>query len=127
MAHFAHIDSKGYVDSVIVVEPEQIELGEFGNPSEWIQTSYNTFEGEHIDPVTKEKMKDNALRGNYAGVGDFYNKELDAFVPPKPHTGWQFNSEKCKWLPPIECPNPKLNYRWHDEKSDWILTEDEQA
>jgi hypothetical protein len=42
MAHFAHVNSDGIVDQVIVIEADVLASGHWGNPSEWIQTSYNT-------------------------------------------------------------------------------------
>jgi hypothetical protein len=42
MAHFARIDKNNIVTEVIVVEQEVINSGVFGEPEQWVQTSYNT-------------------------------------------------------------------------------------
>ncbi len=79
MAHFARIEN-GFVREVIVVSNdviidqdgiEQEQLGVdfckslYGQDTEWVQTSYN-----------------GSFRGKYAGVGDTYDKGLNAFVSP---------------------------------------------
>ena len=67
MAHFAHIDENNIVTEVLVVPDEQEHRGqeylnELGLEGRWIQTSYN----------------DN-IRGSYAGIGDYYNEDIDMF------------------------------------------------
>jgi len=47
MAHFAKVEN-GIVTQVIVAEQEFIDSGAVGDPTTWIQTSYNTRNGEHI-------------------------------------------------------------------------------
>lgn len=74
MAHFAKVEN-GIVTNIIVAEQEVIDTGDFGDPSLWIQTSYNTLNGEHPE--------NRPLRGTYAGIGYSYDKELDIFVPPE--------------------------------------------
>ena len=49
MSHFAEIDSDNIVQRVIVISQENIDTGNWGNPSNWIQTSYNTRGGKHYD------------------------------------------------------------------------------
>ena len=76
MAHFAELDDKNYVLRVVVVDNDDL-LDENGQESEakgiarcqelfggkWVQTSYNA-----------------NFRFKYAGVGDYYDEELDRFV-----------------------------------------------
>ena len=124
MAHFAHINEDSYVDSVIVVEPEQIARGEFGDPKDWVQTSYNTFAGRHTDPVTNVKSENKALRKNFAGLGDFYDKAKDAFTPPKAHKGWVLDEETCQWVAPQSVPDKSKSYRWDDATEAWALIEE---
>ena len=48
MSHFAEISgSNNIVTNVIVAEQKFIDSGAIGNPSKWIQTSYNTRGGVH--------------------------------------------------------------------------------
>lgn len=82
MAHFAKIENDKVV-SVIVAEQEFIDyINTLNNElsGEWIQTSYNTFGGIHLEGGTP-------LRGNFAGIGMIYNRELDAFIHEKPIDG----------------------------------------
>ena len=72
MAHFAQIDSNNIVTQVLVIDQETVNTGLFGEPSSFIQTSYNTLGNEHKNGGTP-------LRGNYAGVGYTYDKEHDVF------------------------------------------------
>ena len=76
MAHFAKVVN-GIVEQVIVAEQEFINNFVDSSPGEWIQTSYNTFAGEH-------KLGGTPLRKNYAGIGDTYDKTRDAFYAPQP-------------------------------------------
>ena len=72
MSHFAEIDSDNIVQRVIVISQENIDTGNWGNPSSWIQTSYNTHGGKHYD---QQRVEDSgvALRYNYAGIGYTYD------------------------------------------------------
>lgn len=85
MAHYAQVID-GVVTNVIVADQEFIDT--MPNPSEWIQTSYNTQAGEH-------KAGGTPLRYNYAGIGYFYDKDADAFYAPKP---------------PVDPENPDVDY-----------------
>ena len=46
MAHYAKVND-GIVQRVIVAEPEFFDTFIDDTPGSWIQTSYNTFGGEH--------------------------------------------------------------------------------
>ena len=50
MAHYAKIEN-GIVTQVIVAEQDFIDSGVAGDPSTWIQTSYNTHAGVHAGCV----------------------------------------------------------------------------
>ena len=76
MAHFAKVEN-GLVIDVIVAEQEFINSGAVGDPSSWVQTSYNTYAGVH-------KLGGIPLRKNYAGIGYTYDAQRDAFIPPNP-------------------------------------------
>jgi len=98
MAHFARIDKNNIVKSIHVVDNDNL-LNEEGIEEEnfgiaylnkvhgvgftWMQTSYN-----------------NNFRKNYAGIGFSYDKERDAFIPPKPYESWILNEDTYQWDPP---------------------------
>lgn len=91
MAHFAKVVN-GIVTQVILADPEFFDTFIDSSPGEWIQTSYNTQGGVHLLGKTP-------LRKNFAGVGFTYDKEKDAFIPPKPVDSWVLDEETCLWKP----------------------------
>jgi len=110
MAHFAKVNN-GIVVQVIVAEPEFFETFGDTSPGEWIQTSYNTIGGVHTQGGTP-------LRKNYAGIGFAYDKDKDAFIPPKPFDSWLLNEETCLWEAPT--PKPEGIYFWDETKKEWV-------
>jgi hypothetical protein len=128
MAHFALVED-GIVMNVIVAEQEVIDSGVFGNPSDFIQTSYNTFGGVHYDNETKQPDGGIALRKNYAIVGGVYDKERDAFYEQKPYPSWILNEETCHWEAPIPYPNESSTklYRWDEANLEWYLAFDKET
>ena len=99
MAHFAQIDENNIVTRVLVIEQDMVDTGLWGDPSTFIQTSFNTRKGKHItggDP----------LRKNYAGIGYYYDSVRDAFIYPKPedweddeyYYTYNFDEDSCSWI-----------------------------
>ena len=91
MSHFAYVNPYTHlVEKVIVIEEDMIETGEFGDPKNFIQCSYN---GE--------------FRGCYPGVGYHYldrsiNSDItlkDCFIPPCPTPGYFFHEKTWNWHP----------------------------
>lgn len=120
MAHFAKVVD-GKVTEIIVAEMEFFETFVDTSPGEWIQTSYNTKGGIHYDLETNLPSKDQskALRKNYAGFGYLYDKDLDAFIPPKMYESWTLNKETCLWEPPVDYPTDDKLYSWNEEQQKW--------
>lgn len=83
MSHFAQIDENNIVVQVIVAEQNFINSGAVGDPTKWIQTSYNTRDGVHYDPVTGLPDGGVPLRYTYAGIGYTYDPVRDIFVAPQ--------------------------------------------
>jgi len=113
MSHFAKIENN-IVTQVIVAEQDVIDSGLFGSPSAWVQTSYNTYGGEH-------RLGGTPLRKNYAGVGYTYDSERDAFIPPQPYNSWKLDEATCLWKAPKAMPKAKANtiYSWNEETLSW--------
>jgi len=111
MAHFAKI-LNGIVTQVIVAEPEFFDTFVDSSPGEWIQTSYNTYGGQHPEG--------RPLRKNFAGIGFIYDRERDAFIEPKPFDSWVLNEETCQWNAPVDYPSDGKEYIWNDEQVNWI-------
>lgn len=91
MAHFAKVRD-GIVVEVIVAEPEFFNSFVDSSPGQWIQTSYNTHAGAHLNGGEP-------LRKNFAGIGFSYDPERDAFIPPKPDGAFVLNESTCSWEP----------------------------
>lgn len=104
MAHYARV-LNGFVTHVIVADQDFINSGAVGDPSEWIQTSYNTRGGIHYG---EDGNPDGgiALRKNYASIGYMYLQNLDAFVPPKPFAiggvDWTLDENTGLWTHPTQ-------------------------
>jgi hypothetical protein len=111
MAHFAKIEN-GVVTQVIVAEQDVIDSGLFGNPSSWVQTSYNTYGGQHPEG--------RPLRKNYAGIGFTYDATRDAFIPPKPYASWLLNEDTCLWSAPVARPTNDKIYTWDEATLSWV-------
>ena len=123
MAHYAELDSNNVVKQVIVVSNADTSTAQ-GEEKEsigiafcerllggtWVKTSYNA-----------------KIRKNYAGIGFTYDKDRDAFIPPKPYASWVLNETTCLWNAPVAYPTdigtteePK-RYSWNEETIGWDL------
>ena len=112
MSHFAKVEN-GVVTQVIVIEQDVLNTGHWGDPSLWVQTSYNTQGGVHAQGGTP-------LRKNYAGIGYTYDSVRDAFIPPSPFPSWVLDEETCLWGAPIAMPNDGKRYQWRESTTSWV-------
>ena len=144
MAHFAKIDENNLVLAVSTLDDKDM-LDENGVPQEsigqqylethnnwpahlWIQTSYNTYNNQHINGG-------NALRGNYAGIGYTYDSTNNIFMRPKPYPSWTLDVQNADWVSPVgnapELTEEQLSqnqsgsnlweYDWNEENLSWDL------
>lgn len=111
MSHFAKVID-GIVTEVLVIEQDVIDTGAFGDPALWVQTSYNTYGGQHPEG--------RPLRKNYAGVGDTYDAERDAFYAPQPFASWTLNEDTCLWDAPVAYPDDGKVYTWDEAALAWV-------
>ena len=119
MAHYAFLDTNGFVTEVIVGKEE----GEDGidweqryaeiRGQECKRTSFNTSAGQHTNGGTP-------FRKNYAGIGFFYDAERDAFIPPKPFASWILDEDTCIWGSPAPLPEDGERYYWDEENLTWV-------
>ena len=112
MSHFAKVEN-GVVTQVIVIEQDVLNLGHWGDPASWVQTSYNTAGGVH-------KLGGTPLRKNYAGIGFTYDAVRDAFIPPKPFASWVLNEDTCLWDAPTPMPTDGKMYTWDEPTTAWV-------
>ena len=118
MGHYAKVED-GVVTNVIVAEQDFIDTGAMGDPSLWIQTSYNTRGGVHYAPNSDTPDEGVALRKNYAGIGYTYDSDKDAFIAPKPFTSWTLNEDTCCWESPVPYPDDGKLYEWDEDNTVW--------
>ena len=126
MAHYAKVVD-GIVTEVIVADSDYINTFVDNSPGEWVQTSYNTYGGQHYDPETNEVDDGTPLRKNFAAIGDHYDGT--GFYTPKPFGTWVFNDTTYLWEPPIPMPDDGRDYYWDEEvhqnnnSEGWVLHE----
>lgn len=117
MAHFAELDENNIVLRVIVVsnadtsDANGVEKEYIGAAfcerllgGRWVQTSYN-----------------GKFRKNYAGIGHFYDENLDAFIEPKPAhlPSHVLDEESGRWVPPVPKPDDGKDYAWIEKDLKW--------
>jgi hypothetical protein len=110
MAHFAKV-LDGVVTQVIVAEEDFFSNFIDSSAGQWIQTSYNTKGGIHLNGGTP-------LRKNYAGVGYTYDNNRDAFIPPQPFASWTLNETTCVWEAPTSMPT-EGKHIWNESTQSW--------
>jgi hypothetical protein len=133
MAHFAKIDNLGTVVFVTVGRDEdngkELEICARTGDT-YRQTSYNTRGGIHYKPNSHEPSEDQskAFRKNFAGIGYTFDKDRDAFIPPKPFASWILNETTCQWDAPVVKPelteeqsNNNNYYVWNETTTQWEL------
>ena len=111
MAHYAKVNN-GTVEQVIVAESNFFDSFVDSSAGEWIQTSYNTYGGVHLNGGTP-------LRKNFAGVGYTYDLSKNAFIPPKPYASWTLVEDTCQWKPPSAMPDDGKVYEWNEDTTNW--------
>lgn len=126
MANFAQLDENNIVVNVIVINNDDMMIDGIENEqkgiefcqslipnSNWKQTSYNTFSGQHAYDETP-------LRKNYASIGFTYDPVRDAFIPPKPYDSWVLVESTCQWEAPIKHNIDGKSYSWDEEMKNWV-------
>jgi hypothetical protein len=111
VSHFAKVIN-GIVTEVLVIEQDVIDTGLFGDPSPFVQTSYNTHGGQHPEG--------RPLRKNYAGIGYTYDVDRDAFYAPQPYPSWVLDEETCLWDAPVAYPTGDKPYIWDETALSWV-------
>lgn len=108
MAHYAKV-LDGLVVEVRVCESDYFDTLTETTPGNWIQTSYNTYAGEHA-------LGGTPLRKNFAGVGHTYDVGRDAFIPPKEYGSYSLNEDTCQWENSVALPSDDNaeNYTWNE-------------
>jgi hypothetical protein len=123
MAHFARLGTGSIVKKVHVVNNDTATDEQTGidflqtlhkTDDKFVQTSYNTYGGEH-------RLGGTPFRKNYARKGYTYDETKDAFISPKLFSSWALNETTCVWEAPIEKPDNDKIYDWNEENTQWDL------
>jgi len=91
MAHFAELNKNNKVLRVVVIANDKCLKD--GRESEAVGIAFceRLFKGG----IWKQTSYNFNIRYNYAGVGDIYDAELDAFIKPQPYPSWALD-ETCQ-------------------------------
>jgi hypothetical protein len=118
MAHFAKIDSNNIVTQVIVIDNKDTADAN-GVEKEYIGAAFceRLFGG-----TWKQTSYNGNIRKNYAGIGDTYQADIDAFVAPKPYASWTLDAN-AQWQPPVAIPTDGGMYSWDEATTAWVLNE----
>jgi hypothetical protein len=138
MAHFAKIGLNGKVIAVLTlnnsdmlnasgvedesVGQEYLERHNNWAAQLWIQTSFNTQNGQHKNGGTP-------FRGNYAGIGYTWDEDNNIFLPKKPYASWVKDVATASWKSPIgdapslteEQKTAMSYYQWNESGQSWDL------
>ena len=94
MAHFARLDENNKVIKVHVLSNPVI-IDESGEEQE--QLGIDFLSNLHGGELWKQTSYNGTIRKNYASVGHTYDKDRDAFIPPKQYDSWTLNEDTQAW------------------------------
>jgi hypothetical protein len=120
MTHFAKVEN-GIVTNVLVAEQDFIDSGVVGDPSLWVQTSYNTRGNVHYAPNSNTPDNGVPLRANYATVGGVYDAEKNVFYGIQPYSSWILNQTSFLWEAPTPYPQDEHFYTWDEATITWKM------
>lgn len=118
MAHFAKIGLNNKVIEVVSVSNEVLHDS---NGVEQEVNGVNFLTKLTGYPVWKQTSYNATIRKNYAGIGDTYDEDRDAFIPLKPYPSWTLNETTCNWEAPVPLPAnaDTVPYQWNEETQSW--------
>ena len=112
MATYAEIIDGQVAQVLVVGGTEEEAIG-------WLRA--NVSENEWVKTAI-----DGSIRGKYAGKGDEYHPDLDAFVRKVPFKSWKLDRETKMYLPPIPRPLAVAVghiWVWSEKALKWIRNE----
>lgn len=115
MAHFAKLDENNIVTTVVVVNNNDIIIDGMENEQKGIDICSNLFGGNW-----RQTSYNGRFRKNYAGIGDKYDVERNAFISPIPFEGWTLIEETCRWEPIARHTSDGKTLSWDKDLLTWI-------
>jgi hypothetical protein len=97
--YFAELDENNIVKRVIVVDSK-----------EWCEKNLGGVWVKAHEPLD-------------AGIGFTYDKDRDAFIPPKPYESWILDENTNTWTSPIPYPDDEKRYKWNENTISWVEIE----
>lgn len=121
MAHFAQLDHNNIVKQVIVISNDDM-LNQNGLEDENIGINLCKQLVEDETSIWKQTSYNSKFRHQYAGIGDLYLEEYDAFVDKKPYDSWILNTSTLQWDPPVPYPEnySEFIHSWDEQNLSWI-------
>lgn len=119
MAHFAILNKDNVVIFVTPVANEKIIQGGVEAEQLGVDHLFNKVKIQDVYPdavTAKQTSYNSSFRNKYAGIGDTFDADKNAFIAPKPYPSWILNG--VTWEAPKE--KPEGNYYWDEEKLDWV-------
>lgn len=115
--HFAILDDNNIVTDVILLNVDSEEEG--------IAQARNVKDNQSLTVVeTFYDANDAATRYKYAGIGNIWDPENQAFYVPQPYPSWSLNSN-FKWEAPIAFPTTNMvgeiqvSIPWDEDNQKW--------
>jgi len=115
MAHFAQLNEQNIVTQVIVVANEELLLDGIESEEKGVAFCRSLFGG-----IWKQTSYNGNMRKNYAGIGDTYDSQRDAFIAQQPYPSWTLAEETCRWASPVAYPTDGKRYNWNEATLTWI-------
>lgn len=124
MAHYARVNQENIVTYVTPI-PNEMITDENGVEHEHRALShlYETIPDSKNDRWIKTSYNNN-FRNKFAGRGDTWMENLNAFISPQPYPSWSLNTSTCKWEPPVPMPEnveTGSEYVWNEDIGNWEL------
>jgi|TARA_R100000482_G_C4986957_1_gene85740 hypothetical protein len=123
MAHFAELDASDKVIRVIVIDNND-NLDPDGNENELYGAAFcrDLFGGSHWVQCSYNGN----IRKRFPGRGYTYDRNRDAFIPPKPYPSWTLDESTLLWNPPSNPPaDHSIDnlYTWNEYQQRWDAPE----
>jgi len=110
MAYYAQLDEDNNVIRVSKLD-DFYELTDFGELDE--QRAIDKLKSWHgSDTKWKKTSYNGNLRGQFAGIGCYYDAREDRFIDPKPYPSWRLNQKTFVWEPPTPQPPSTDTHTW---------------
>jgi len=114
MAHYAKIE-EGVITKIIVADDNFFNDFIDDTPGDWVETRKGMDGGILWTNSEVDADQSKGFRKNFAVIGGTYDKDRDAFIPPKFYDSWVLNEDTCRWAAPVEKPDSDGEYRWDEE------------